>query len=77
MQEKLAKDVKKNPKAFYSYLKSRTSNKVTVGPLKEGEEIVTDDNKIADMLNVFFSSVFTQKVLYTLVLILFDLSLFS
>ena len=53
--------MKKNPKAFYPYLKFRTSNKVTVGPLKEGEEIVTDNNKMADMLNVFFSSVFTQE----------------
>ena len=60
-EKKLAKDVKKNPKAFYSYLKSRTSNRVTVGPLKDGVEIVTDNNKMAEMLNGFFSSVFTQE----------------
>ena len=28
---------KKNPKKFYAYMKSKTSNKVSVGPLR-GEE---------------------------------------
>ena len=60
-EKKLAKNAKKNPKAFYSYLKSRTSNKESVGPLKEGDKVISDDKNMADTLNFFFSSVFTAE----------------
>jgi hypothetical protein len=60
-EKSLAKDVKKNPKAFYSYLKSKTSNKQSVGPLKDDGIVVTDDEKQAEILNKFFTSVFTKE----------------
>ena len=34
-ERKLAKDAKKNPKAFYGYMKKKTGNRVSVGPLKD------------------------------------------
>ena len=60
-ERKLAKDIKKNPKAFYSYLKSKTSNRVSVGPLKDDNEMHSDDEKMSELLNTFFSSVFTKE----------------
>ena len=40
-ERKIAKE--KNKKAFYSYMKKKTSNRVSVGPLKDGEELVTEN----------------------------------
>ena len=61
LERSLAKAAKKNPKQFYSYLKNKTSNRVSVGPLKEGDRVVTDDKQMADMLNTYFCSVFTHE----------------
>ena len=62
-EKKLAKDARKNnTKPFYSYMKKRTSNQVTVGPLKDSSgQLVTDDECMADILNDFFCSVFTRE----------------
>ena len=61
-ERKLAKDAKKNSKAFHGYMKKKTGNKVTVGPLKDSScNLVTDDKLMAEQLNLFFCSVFTQE----------------
>ena len=60
-ERKLAKSAKKNPKEFYSYIKSKTSNKESVGPLKDGDSTTTENSRIAELLNSFFSSVFTSE----------------
>ena len=62
-ERKLAKDARKsNTKPFYSYMKKRTSNRVGVGPLKNTSgKLVTDDQSMAEILNDFFCSVFTQE----------------
>ena len=61
-EKKLAKDCKKNPKAFWSYMKKKTSNRVTVGPLKdEHERLVTDSKEQANILNRWYCSVFTRE----------------
>ncbi len=60
LERKLAKNAKKSPKPCYSYLNSKTSNRQTVGPLKEGEQTVDDNQKMSSLLNMFFSSVFTK-----------------
>ena len=60
-EKKLAKESKKKPKMFYSYLKSKTSNRTSVGPLKENEQVVSDDIGISNILNKFFASVFTVE----------------
>ena len=61
LERKFAKEAKKNNKQFYSYLKKKTANRVTVGPLKDGEELVTDHQQMANILNSFFCSVFTEE----------------
>ena len=62
-ERKLAREANKNnTKPFYSYMKKRTCNKVGVGPLKNSSgQLVTDDEKMAEMLNEFFCSVFTRE----------------
>ena len=61
-ERKLAKNSKTNPKQFYTYLKTKTSNKESVGPLKDENGIeTTDDMEKAEILNTFFSSVFTKE----------------
>ena len=61
-ERNLAKNAKKgDPKAFYSYLNSCTANKTSVGPLKDGDKVVSDSKEMASVLNSFFSSVFTEE----------------
>ena len=60
IESKLAKDMKKNPKAFYSYINSKKSSRDTIGPLKIDERLIENDCDIAEHLNSFFSSVFTH-----------------
>ena len=61
-ERRLAGESSKNPKKFYSYMKSKTSNKESVGPLKDdsGNEI-TEEIEMARTLNSFFGSVFTEE----------------
>jgi hypothetical protein len=61
LERKLAKSRKKNAKAFFSYMKKQTSNRVSVGPLKDGDDLVADSGRMAEMLNSFFCSVFTRE----------------
>jgi hypothetical protein len=58
-ERKIAKS--ENKKAFYSYMKKKTTNKVSVGPLKEGDELITDNKKMAEILNNWYCSVFTRE----------------
>ena len=44
---------------FYSYLRSKTRNRSSVGPLKEDEKVVSSDSGMATILNKFFTTVFT------------------
>lgn len=61
-ERKLAQNAKVNPKPFYTYLKTKTSNKESVGPLMdEDKNLITSRGKMAEMLNNFFSSVFTKE----------------
>ena len=61
-ERKLAKDCKKNPKAFWSYMKKKTSNRVTVGPLKYYQErLITDSKEQANILNRWYCSVYTRE----------------
>ena len=66
-ERKLAKNIKSDPKAFYKYARSKMKVKDRVGPLEdENGEVITDDKKSAELLNRFFSSVFTREVLENL-----------
>ena len=65
-EQKLAKGAKKNPRAFWSYIKSKRSNRQSVGPLSDGGTLLTDDEKQAEVLNAYFTSVFTKEDLHDL-----------
>ena len=55
----LSKD--QNLKGFHSYVKSKTKIKDPVGPLKQENKIITDPAQIAEILNKYFNSVFTNE----------------
>jgi len=58
-EDKLAEDLTKNPKLLYSYMKSKTKNHDTIGPLKDvNGQLVFEPKKQADILNRYFGSVF-------------------
>ena len=59
-EQKLAKDTNKKP--FNAYMRTKTKNRVSVGPLKEGNQIIKDNGEIAKILNKYFASVFTSNV---------------
>ena len=58
----LAKKVKTNPKAFYAYVSSKQKPKDGVANLLKPDGSLTEnDMEKADVLNAFFSSVFTRE----------------
>jgi hypothetical protein len=62
LEKKLANENNGNSKPFYSYLKSKTKSKTPVGPLKDAQGgTVSDKKKMAEMLNDYFSSVFSVE----------------
>ena len=61
-EKNLAKNVKKNPKAFYSYINNRCKVQAKVGPLKDPDGKVQNDDTIqAKILNEKFSTAFTRE----------------
>ena len=58
-EQNIAKNGNKRP--FNSYIKSKTASKVNIGPLKVGNELVSDNLGMATLLNNTFSSVFTVE----------------
>ncbi|CAJ0966536.1 unnamed protein product, partial [Ranitomeya imitator] len=58
----LANESKTNPKLFFNYINSKRIKTENVGPLKNSEErMVVDDEEKANILNTFFSTVFTLE----------------
>ena len=54
--------VKANPKSFWKFVKSKTTTRTGIGYLKnENDNTVTDDKDKAEIINSYFSSVFTAK----------------
>ena len=67
LELKIAKKIKKDPKAFFKYARSKTSVKESVGPLtKKNGEVIIEDTKIANLLNDYFSSVFTLETVHNM-----------
>ncbi len=61
-EQKLATEKTNNSRPFYAYLKRKTRNRVTVGPLRDAHgNIVSEDEKMAEVLNQYFSTVFTRE----------------
>ena len=61
MERKLAKGAKRCPNAFWSYIKKKMGNKVTVGPLIEGGRTVTDSKEMSNILNDHYCRLFTRE----------------
>jgi len=50
-----------NKKPFNSYIKSKTKSRSSIGPLKDDGKTINDDFEMAQLLNKFFTSVFTHE----------------
>ena len=60
-EKSVARDAKKNPKAFFAYAKSKLRTQEGVADLVDGDRKVTSDTGKANVLNRFFGSVFTDE----------------
>ena len=61
-EKRLCENIKNNPKSFYSYVRSTTKFRATVGPLTDPEGHIVSDNKImSSILNDYFQTVFTVE----------------
>ena len=61
-EKKLSENIKNDPKSFYAYVRSKSKSKPKVGPLSdENKSIVDDDVQMCNILNEYFSSVFTSE----------------
>jgi len=61
-EEKLADNIKTDNKSFFSYINSKSRTRNKVGPLKDNNNLIIDENKkAANFLNDYFSSVFTTE----------------
>ena len=59
---KLAAEIKRNSKSFFSYARSKLRTKEQIGPLRDMTGNLIDEPKLmAMLLNEFFSSVFTTE----------------
>ena len=55
-------NIKKDPKSFFAYTRSKTRTKDSVGPFVDNEGyVITDTSETAKVLNDFFISVFTDE----------------
>jgi hypothetical protein len=51
-----------NKKRFFAYIRRKTKSRPGVGPLKDARgKIVQEDGEVAELLNRFFSNVFTRE----------------
>ena len=61
-EKKLASNIKKDSKSFYAYIGSKQKTREKIGSLvNENGDLVTDNKESADLLNKYFSSVFTNE----------------
>jgi hypothetical protein len=60
-EKKLSKGDGSNNQPFFAYIKRKTKSRPSIGPLREGNKLVTEDKEMAEVLNGFFGSVFTRE----------------
>ncbi|MEG5283615.1 RNA-directed DNA polymerase, partial [Klebsiella pneumoniae] len=59
---RISNEAKKNPKLFFSYIRSKKDVRDNIGPLLDSDDNLVDDNKgMASVLNKTFSKVFTKE----------------
>ncbi len=71
-EENIAAESKHSAKMFYRYINSKKHIRSAIGPLKDNAgSLVTDDRRIANMLNKYFSSTpFRVETILTLMLLM-------
>ncbi len=58
----IASTAKANPKGFYSYVRKKKVLTSTIGPLSlQNGQLDSDEEKMADLLNKYFASVFPKE----------------
>ena len=61
-EAKVAENIKKNPKSFYAYVRSKLVVRDVVGPLQDKDGLLVSDNVgMCRILNDYFSTVFTKE----------------
>ena len=60
-EKKIAAESKKNPKGFYKYVNQNLKTRPSVADLEVDGKTVTEDQAKAEILNEYFSSVFTRE----------------
>ena len=61
-EKKLAGNIKKYSKSFYAYVRSKQKVRDQVGPLENNSgNVISDGFQMAEVLNEYFSSVFTTE----------------
>src|SRR6218665_302265 len=61
-EEKLSQNIKRDNKSFYRYMRSKQKRRERVEPLKNDlGEIITEEEEMASMLNIYFGSVLTDE----------------
>ena len=57
----MVKNIKKNPKKFFSYVKSKNKTKSLISLLiNDNGKVITDNKEMADCFQKFFTSVFSN-----------------
>ena len=65
-EKRLANSNDNNGRKFAAHIKSKTKTSITIGPLKKSDgTLLTEDLAMAEELNKFFASVFTQESVTT------------
>jgi len=61
-EKKIARNIKTDSKSFYSYTRSKSRVKSSVGPLiDDSGTLASTDKEMGNILNAFFASVFTKE----------------
>ena len=61
VEKEVARESKTNPKRFFSFINSAKRSRSSIGPLTANGEQVVDPLQQAEVLNKYFSSVFTRS----------------
>ena len=61
IEREIARDCRSNPKRFYSFVNSARRSRSGIGPLSSDGVLVVVPQKQADVLNEYYSSVFTRS----------------
>ena len=60
-EQRLAGECKNNPKAFWKYVKSKTVSEENIGKLFYNGDTAETNAEKAELLNFFFSNVYTDE----------------